>query len=30
MIKQKIWQAVAEVLRILAALIAGAAGGTIV
>jgi len=28
--KQKIWQAVAEVLRILAALIAGAAGGTIV
>lgn len=30
MSKQKIWQAVAEVLRILAALIAGAAGGTIV
>ena len=28
--KQKIWQAVAEVLRILAAIIAGAAGGTIV
>ena len=27
--KSKIWQAVAEVLRILAALIAGAAGGTI-
>ena len=28
--KQKIWQAVAEVLRIIAALLAGAAGGTIV
>lgn len=27
--KSKIWQAVAEVLRIIAALLAGAAGGTI-